>query len=278
MVKAKIVLLTFWLFVCSLSYAGKPLKFTWEAHRMDGSRTGAAVLTADNALEAIGSFDEAYYYSPNGQKFPKGSATYEAALDLLKAQEVVAPLKKVVANCAVEMRRGYTNSPLGFWIVDRISEDVAKLTGRKVDFGIINIGGIREDMPAGPVMTSELMAMLPFVNYLSYVALKGSDLQYLIESTASKPQSMYGVKVEIKDGKVLDLLVGGKPIDANKIYGVATIDFLLDGGDKINVARNAKELIITDVKVIDSILPYAISYGEAGKEIEYSDEPRVIFK
>ena len=67
-------------------------------------------------------------------------------------------------------------------------------------------------------------------------------------------------------------------MDPEKVYGVATIDFLLDGGDRINVAKNAKELIITDVKVIDSMLPYAMSYAERGDSISYFADDRLVVR
>ena len=83
----------------------------------------------------------------------------------------------------------------------------------------------------------------------------------------------------VVNGKELDsLLVGGKPVDPEKIYGVATIDFLLDGGDRINVARNAKELIITKTILCDAILPYIKSLTAQGKNIEYFVDDRVVIK
>ena len=42
--------------------------------------------------------------------------------------------------------------------------------------------------------------------------------------------------------------------------------------------RNAKELIITDCLVIDSMLPYARSFALQGKPIEYFVDDRVIIK
>ena len=67
-------------------------------------------------------------------------------------------------------------------------------------------------------------------------------------------------------------------MDDDKVYGVATVDFLLDGGDRINVAKNALEVIITDRMVIDSMLPYAMSYAQEGKNIEYFTDDRIVFK
>ena len=125
----------------------------------------------------------------------------------------------------------------------------------------------------------DLVSMLPFRNYLCYVALKGEDLTALFEGMADGNMQCFGGAEVVLDGDRLDtLLVGGLPVDPEKVYGVATIDFLLDGGDRINVAKNAKELIITDVKVIDSMLPYAMSYAERGDSISYFADDRLVVR
>ena len=134
-------------------------------------------------------------------------------------------------------------------------------------------------LPKGTVVKDDLVSMLPFKNYLSYVALEGRDLLALFEQMAEgSMQPVSGVHV-VLDGHRLDtLLVGGEPVDPDRVYGVGTIDFLLDGGDRLNVARNAKELIITDCLLIDSMLPYAMSYAQQGRPIEYFTDDRVVIK
>jgi len=91
-------------------------------------------------------------------------------------------------------------------------------------------------------------------------------------------QPFSGAKLVVDGHRIDTLLVGGKPIDPNRIYGVGTIDFLLDGGDKLNVGKNAKELIITDHLIVDSILPYIKSFEQQGKPIEYFTDDRLVIK
>ena len=226
-------------------------RMSWTKYDMDGHRTGVTAPNADNVPEALGVLDDSCYVSPDGSVFPAGSATYAAAAELIAVQPEMAPLKQVIGYASHEMLREGPNCALSNWIVDHMMEDVARLTGRKVDVGLINSGGIRVDLPAGTVIKDDLVSMLPFRNYLCYVALKGEDLTALFEEMADGNMQCFGGAEVVLDGDRLDtLLVGGLPVDPEKVYGVATIDFLLDGGDRINVAKNAMELIITDVKVI----------------------------
>ncbi len=275
MVKAKlIVFVAAALAVCSCQPG-----VSWQKYRMDGHRTGVTAATAKNVSEALGTVTDSVYLAPNGQAFPKGSATYAAASDLIAVQPQMAHLKEVIATSTREMDAHSPESELSNWFVDFLMGEVQRLTGRQVDVGISNFGGIRVDMPAGDVLMDDIVSMFPFKNYLTYVALKGSDLQAIFDQMAARrPQVLGGVKFVITDHHIDTLLVGGQPIDPEKVYGVATIDFLLDGGDGMTVAKNARELIITDHLIIDSVLPYVRSYAAAGKPIEYATDGRVVVR
>ena len=273
MVQAKIIALA----AAAVVAASCGPRYSWEHFVMDGHRTGVTVPTADNVAGALGTVDGDRYVAPNGTEYPKGSATYAVAADMIGAQAVMARVKEVIGRSERELVAHAPESELSNWLVDHIMEDVAKLTGRRVDVGISNFGGIRVSLPEGDVFLDDLLSMFPFKNYLCYVALKGSDLQEIFDRmAAARPQVLGGVKFVVTDHTIDTLLVGGRPIDPEATYGVATIDFLLDGGDNLNIARNAKELIITDVKIIDSMLPYARSYAEAGQPITYFTDGRVV--
>jgi len=260
------------LTVCSCQY-----RMSWQRYRMDGHRTGVTAPTADNVPQALGTLADSVYHAPNGRTFPQGSATYAAAAGMLAVQPQMARLKEVIGHTTHEMAAHAPESELSNWLVDHLMSEVARLTGRPVDVGISNFGGIRVDLPKGDVLMDDLVSMFPFRNYLSYVALKGSDLQAIFDFMAERrPQVLGGVKFVLTDHHIDTLLVGGQPIDPERTYGVATIDFLLDGGDGLTIAKNAKELIITDKLIIDVMLPYARSFAAEGKPIGYFTDGRVV--
>lgn len=253
--------------------------FTWEKYVMDGHRTGVAAPGADNVAEALGTINDTCYTSPSGKIWRAGSATYATASDMISVQPQMSRLKAVVAHSAREMNQKQPDGDLSNWIVDHIMEDVAHTTGRKVDVGIMNSGGIRVDMPAGDVILDDIVSMFPFRNHLCYVALSGTDLLNIFKGMAErKVQPFGGARLVVEDGKIDTLLVGGASVDPRKIYGLATIDFLLDGGDGLTLAKNAKELIITDKLVIDSMLPYVKSYEREGRLIESAPDGRFVLR
>jgi 2',3'-cyclic-nucleotide 2'-phosphodiesterase (5'-nucleotidase family) len=252
-------------------------KMKWERVHMDGSRTGATAPDADNVRQALGEVRDGVYYAPNGKVFKEGSVVKAAEL-LIAAQPQMAYVKEVIGYSPREVDSSTRpQNEIANLIVDRIMAKTAEITGKKVDAGIANFGGIRVDLPQGNVLLDDILSMLPFENYLSYVQLKGSDLRALYKQfSEGRMQVVGGVEMTIKDHQLVDIKVGGEPLDDNKLYGLATIDFLLDGGDDVFCARNAQDLIITKTLVRDAVLPYMRELTAAGKNIEYHLDNRVV--
>ena len=51
----------------------------------------------------------------------------------------------------------------------------------------------------------------------------------------------------------------------------------LEGGDGLTIAKNARELIDTDVRVIDAVLTNVYKLQAAGKPVEYFTDGRLAF-
>jgi len=128
----------------------------------------------------------------------------------------------------------YRSSPAGNLVTDvmraRLGADVA----------IQNRGGIRRDLAAGLVTRRNLFEILPFGNHLVAMTLSGAELeacvQAAIEGTAHTGLEFSGLVAEVAveaggNGRLVGLLVGGEPLDANRDYRVVTNSFLASGGD-----------------------------------------------
>ena len=256
--------------------AGDGFTFEWSRKAMDGSRAGIIPVTAENVSTALGHFDGETYVAPNGRKFKKGCTPAVAKL-LIDAQPGMARVKEVIGHSPEVMACGAPESAISDWFIDCLMDETAKLTGKKVDIGFANHGGIRIDMPKGDILLDHILSMFPFRNYPCYVALKGKDIRPIINRMAEHPSLMGcgGIRLVFKDGKVVSATVDGKPLDDNKVYGVATNNFLLNGGDGFSIARNAKEVIITDVQIKEFMVDYIRSLTAEGKEISYKADGRI---
>ena len=261
------------IFLALFSLCAGAQEFSWKRVLMDESRTGTKMATAGNVKSSLGSVEGCKYVAPNGKTFR--GATKKAAKVVLAAQDKMAEVKTVIGHCPGGMKSYAPESELSNWVADEYIRAVQEITGKRVDVSFANFGGIRAPMPDGDVLVDDIMSMFPFKNKFCYVELRGSDLRAIYNQLAGNMQVIGGAKLTVKDGKLVDVLVGGEPLDDNRVYGVATIDFLLDGGDNLHIGRGAVSLQILDKNVIDVMMPYVKSLTAEGKDIVYQKDGRV---
>lgn len=255
-------------------------EYQWRHVPMDGSRTGCVSPSKDNVTESLGYFKGGKYIAPDGSVYKKNSAVARTARVVLDAQPKMARVKDVIAYSTEEMVSGYPESALSNWFVDILMDKVKRLAGKKVDIGIVNFGGIRIDMPKGEVILDDMLSMFPFKNQLVYVEQSGKQIRAILEGMAARRfQVLGGVRVVAEDGRLVSAEIGGEPLQDDKVYGLATISFLLGGGDGLSLDHNALSItIFDDVDVIDAILEHVYAETAAGRPIEYKTDGRVTVK
>ena len=265
--------LTIILFLAGgLSLSAQERTITWTTDPVDGHRTGVVASNASNVEEAMGTVKGCTYYAPNGKKFRKGTVKNVAKI-MLDAQPAMAKVKSVIGHSTRTMVRTYPECEIYDWYIDELMRATADSTGKKVDIGFANRGGVRIDMPAGEILYDDIMSMFPFRNNLCYVALRGRDVKVILNQMASTTfQIVGGIKIVAKNGKIVSATINGEPIDDDRIYGVATLNFMLDGGDGYKVAKNAEKVIRCNGYLYDTMLAYVQNLTAAGKSIEYQNQ------
>lgn len=255
--------------------AGPRFGYTWQKVDMDGSRTATSAVTGTDIASALGTLENGVYTAPNGRKFRSATVTSAAAV-ILEAQPGMAHLKDVLGHSTRTMDLSGYESELGNWAADALKAGVETLCGKPVDLAIMNKGGIRVDMPDGDVIMEDIVSMFPFSNKLCWVQLRGSDVRALLEQMAStRMQCLSGARVVIKDKELVEAEIGGQPLDDRKLYGVGTIDFLLDGGDDLFIGRNALQTVCSTEKICEWMVPYIRSLTAGGRSIEAEIDGRV---
>lgn len=255
-------------------------EYDWKSVQMDATRTGCVSPSKDNANESIGVFKKGKYIAPNGKEYRKRSTVGKTARIVLDAQPAMARVKEVIGYSTEAMEASYPESALSNWFIDLLMAKTEKLAGKKVDVGIGNFGGIRIDMPKGDIILDDMLSMFPFKNQLVYVEHTGKQLRSILEEMAAdRFQVLGGVRVVADGGRLVSAEIGGEPLDDEKIYGLATITFLLEGGDGLALAENAVSITSFDnVDIIDAVLEYVYRETEAGRPIEYKTDGRVVIK
>ena len=259
--------------------APRKFDFKWSRVIMDQHRTGTEIVNAENMATALGSVNGKVYKAPNGKVY-KGGATAAVAALLIEAQPAMARVKEVIGTSTKAMVRTAPENELADMFADVMDAALEKEIGEHIDMGFYNSGGIRIDMPEGAVVIDDIQSMFPFKNYLTLVRLKGKDIRPTLERMAAHPELMgcSGIRLVFKDGKVVSATVDGQPLNDKKVYNVATVNFLLNGGDGFFLAKNAQEVKLTEAMPMDIILDYIKGLTAEGKAIEYEKDGRIIIE
>ena len=205
-------------------------------------------------------------------------------IDDLRATQTIAryraqvePLMEIVGYSEDEYSRQRPESGLSDFAADVIRAIAEQKTGDKVDIALTNFGGIRTSLPKGAVRVYDIFSIFPFDNSLVTFDIKGSDLRRFLEHMISRRrvEALSGVEIVITGNKADKLEVAGAPIDDNRIYKFATINFLMDGGDGVvlsDVAFNRKD---TGVWIRDAIVEYLREQMARGEKIVLQPDGRV---
>jgi len=183
-------------------------------------------------------------------------------------EQLIAPyrnelkrLEKVIgySNQSLSVRDGELESTLGNLIADILMEECnpvfKNMSGKNIDFCLLNYGGIRGTMNRGNITQYDLFTIMPFKNLATVVKLDGNKilelLKYLSKENIAHPVS--GINIEFNDEKITTI-IGDKKFDINKSYYVLTSNYLQEGGDKMNFFKDPLELNELNLNIRDILI------------------------
>lgn len=207
----------------------------------------------------------------------------------LESSALVAPYKEgidrvmnqIIGYSKITLEKRRPESPLSNLVADVLRLAATDVLGKPADIGLVNMGGIRNILPAGDITTGTIFEILPFENSLCIVTLKGEDVIKLMENIAMvKGEGVSNINLTITaDGKLITALVGGKPIDKEQTYTVATIDYLADGNDGMVALMQSQTRTCPEGATLRGLLlDYIQEQTLLGNAIDASVEGRVIIK
>jgi 2',3'-cyclic-nucleotide 2'-phosphodiesterase/3'-nucleotidase/5'-nucleotidase len=163
-----------------------------------------------------------------------------------------------VATLAQVMRRG-DNGTLGELVADAQRHVVG------ADVAVMNRGGVRADLKAGPVTWGDAFLVLPFDNQLVQIRVRGDALLAYVErllSRASVGFHLSGMRVEYDARRpagrrvVRATMSDGSPLDPRREYTLAMSDFLAEGGDGMALGAQAVSTEPTPELLRDALVKY----------------------
>lgn len=182
---------------------------------------------------------------------------------------------KIIGNSAEPLKKKLPESNLGNFMADCMRTISTKKFNRSVDAAFVNYGGIRGELPQGPIQLRHIYELMPFDNLVVLQQVKGSVLQQFLDHIASRggwPVS--GITMGIKDKTAVNVLVNGKPIDANATYTIANSDYVANGGDDCVMLKTIPQVNIGYL-YRDALIEYVRMFTAQQQPIQAKIENRV---
>lgn len=113
----------------------------------------------------------------------------------------------------------------------------AHMERTNADFGVMNSGGVRASLEEGAVTYKDALTVQPFGNMVTYTDMTGAEvLDYLnVVAPMKKGSGAYAqfanISMVVENGKVHDVVIGGKPLDVKKTYRFTIPSYNAAGGN-----------------------------------------------
>ena len=201
--------------------------------------------------------DDGVVASATGEPLLIDRFVAEDATTKARIAEAAAPLEeirqKVVAEAAEpiggdrDVCRAMECS-MGSLIADAMLD---RVKDQGIEIAIQNGGGIRASIDAGPVTMGEVLTVLPFQNTLSTFQVTGATFIEALENGVSQVEEGAGRFPQVAGvtytfdpkaeagSRVSDVMVGGTAIEADKLYGVVSNNYVRNGGDGYAMFKDA---------------------------------------
>ncbi|MDR0413230.1 MAG: 5'-nucleotidase C-terminal domain-containing protein [Dysgonamonadaceae bacterium] len=147
---------------------------------------------------------------------------------------------KPIGTAAQTLKKGFPQSLLSNFSADAMKAIADSLWGN-IDFAVINMGGLRAALNEGAITTGNLYEIYSFDNRLVLLELPGKAVKDFFDYIASHEGEglSAGIRLVVRNREAAALEIGGKPLDENKIYRIATLDYLADGNDRMTALKEA---------------------------------------
>ncbi|MBW6418340.1 bifunctional UDP-sugar hydrolase/5'-nucleotidase [Celeribacter sp. PS-C1] len=182
----------------------------------------------------------------------KATVVAEAAADIDGARETCRAVECAMGNLVADA------------MLERVKD-------QGIEIAIQNGGGLRASIQSGQVTMGDVLTVLPFQNTLSTFQVTGETIVAALENGVSEmadgagrfPQvsgMSYTVDPNAEVGaRISDVMVGGAPIEMDKVYGVASNNYVRNGGDGYKMFLSAENAYDFGPDVADVLADYLIA-------------------
>lgn len=185
-------------------------------------------------------------------------------------------MNQVIAQTSEQMRAGKPESLLSNWTADVYLAAASQFLKSPVDMAVVNMGSLRAALPAGDITVGNIFQLMPFENELVVLWLSGAEVKKLLDIFALEGgQGVGGLTMEITDAQAVNCLIQGNPIENDKLYSIATNDFLAGGNDRMIPLATPAKRVDTGLKIRNILMEYVIRETREGRKIQSALDGRI---
>jgi len=188
-------------------------------------------------------------------------------------EEAEEGMDRVIGYAEVNLTRGGEGETrMGNLVCDAMREET------DADFAFSNLGGIRDEIPAGPITPRQVFRVLPFGNSLVVYEIDGRLLKEIIEYRISDDHHgvyMSGATIVYNKtrpdyDRITHFTVGGEQWQPDATYHVTTSDFLAAGNAGLYMLPGIpdEQTMRTSTTIKDALIHYIERHSPINVELD----------
>ena len=198
-----------------------------------------------------------------------------------EVEDMVAPFRVSMADQISEVigeatglfTEGRPEGSLGNFAADAVLEAARNRSDEPIHMSLVNNGGLRVPLAEGPITMSHMFELMPFENLISILVMEGSTVAELAQQLANRggePIAGFSFRIVETGGErtAVDLAVGGEPLVLDRLYRLATSDFLASAGDDLSALLAAKAREDLPVLIRDALVEFIRERGSIEPRLE----------
>ncbi|MCS7462404.1 bifunctional metallophosphatase/5'-nucleotidase [Paenibacillus doosanensis] len=184
-------------------------------------------------------------------------------------------LKQLIDQKIGYAEEALTRNYFGESVLGNIITDAIRLY-TEADVAFTNPGGLRADVDQGDITVGHIISVVPFNNNVLVMEMTGRELREVLEQSAGMNAGVLeqsGVTMVVDPSAepgslVSEALIGGLPLDENRIYKVASDDFTCKGGDGFTAFAAAARVRDTSMIMRDLVIEHIRKLGTIRPQLE----------
>ncbi|GAB3323838.1 hypothetical protein GCM10027299_20460 [Larkinella ripae] len=196
-------------------------------------------------------------------------------------QQLGQTMNEVLVQSAGPLNKAKPESALNNMLADALLQYGQQKLGQPVDCSHLNYGGIRTNLPQGPIRIENIYEVMPFDNQLTLLTLKGAMLreffEFFIGNQAEENALIVGgVRVTIKNNLLTSItFTNGKTFDPNQTYTILVSDYIASRGGGTAFLKDAVARKDFPVTIRDVFIDYFRQLGKTGQPINPTTDGRI---